>query len=600
MARTPIESQFETHDGQTLFYRYWPAAPSTDASTTPTAATPPKAVLLFHRGHEHSGRVAHLVDEFDLPDHAFFAWDARGHGRSPGERGYSPSLATSVRDIQTFVDHIAAAHGIAVQDMAVVAQSVGAVLATTWVHDYASPIRCLVVASPAFKVKLYVPFARPGLKLMHKLRGKFFVNSYVKAKFLTHDPARIASYEQDPLITRPIAVNILLDLYETAERIVADAAAITVPTQLLISGADWVVHRGPQDAFFDRLGARVKEKVVLDGFYHDTLGERDRAKAVDAARRFITREFQTPSQPVSLRHADREGPFKDESDWLARPLASGSPAALYWGLTRAGLRFGGALSEGVRLGHATGFDSGSTLDYVYRNQATGNFGIGRIVDRNYLDAIGWRGIRERKVNVEALIGDAIARLHASGRPVRIVDIAAGHGRYVLEALVSQKGRLDGASVESILLRDYSALNVDQGRALIRDKGLDAIARFEQGDAFDGDNLAALNPAPTLAIVSGLYELFGDNDMVARSLGGLSRAVPAGGYLVYTGQPWHPQLEFIARALTSHRAGSAWVMRRRSQAEMDQLVREAGFQKIAQRIDPWGIFTVSLARRVDRA
>jgi hypothetical protein len=38
------------------------------------------------------------------------------------------------------------------------------------------------------------------------------------------------------------------------------------------------------------------------------------------------------------------------------------------------------------------------------------------------------------------------------------------------------------------------------------------------------------------------------------------------------------------------------MRRRTQAEMDDLVGEAGFEKIAQEIDPWGIFTVSLARR----
>ena len=45
---------------------------------------------------------------------------------------------------------------------------------------------------------------------MHRLRGNFFVNTYVKAKFLTHDPERIASYDADPLITRPIAVNILL------------------------------------------------------------------------------------------------------------------------------------------------------------------------------------------------------------------------------------------------------------------------------------------------------------------------------------------------------------------------------------------------------
>ena len=32
--------------------------------------------------------------------------------------------------------------------------------------------------------------------------------------------------------------------------VVADAQAITLPTQLLISGADWVVHHGPQHAFF--------------------------------------------------------------------------------------------------------------------------------------------------------------------------------------------------------------------------------------------------------------------------------------------------------------------------------------------------------------
>ena len=39
------------------------------------------------------------------------------------------------------------------------------------------------------------------------------------------------------------------------------------------------------------------------------------------------------------------------------------------------------------------------------------------------------------------------------------------------------------------------------------------------------------------------------------------------------------------------------MRRRTQAEMDQLVEAAGFRKLEQRIDEWGIFTVSLAERI---
>jgi hypothetical protein len=119
--------------------------------------------------------------------------------------------------------------------------------------------------------------------------------------------------------------------------------------------------------------------------------------------------------------------------------------------------------------------------------------------------------------------------------------------------------------------------------------------FQLGDAFDDASLAAIRPAPNVAVVSGLYELFGDNQMVRRSLGGLAAAVQPGGYLVYTGQPWHPQVEMIARVL-ANREGRPWIMRRRTQEEMDDLVCAAGFQKITEEIDPWGIFTVSLARR----
>jgi len=579
----PVEEKtFRTHDGVELFYRYWPA----------TTSAARRAIVLFHRGHEHSGRMAHLADELDLPDFAMFAWDARGQGRSPGERGFSPSLGTSVRDVQTFISHIESAHGIAEHDIAVVAQSVGAVLAATWAHDYAPNIRCMVLASPAFKVKLYVPFARRGLGIMHKLRGNFFVNSYVKSRFLTHDPERIRSFDADPLIARPIAVNILLALYDTAERVVADARAITIPTQLLISGADFVVHHGPQHRFFERLGTPIKERHLLPGFYHDTFGEQDRASAVEKARRFILARFAEPLNRPSLVAADRIGFTRDEAETLASPLPRLSPRGLFWAAARLNVRLGGLVSEGIGLGHRTGFDSGSTLDYVYRNQPSGRGPLGRLIDTVYLQSIGWRGIRQRKIHLEELLRAAMERLAERGLPVRVLDVAAGHGRYVLEAIAASPVKPD-----SVLLRDYSDINVEAGRALIREKGLEGIAQFVKGDAFDRNNLAAITPRPTLGIVSGLYELFADNEMVSNSLAGLAAAIPSGGYLVYTGQPWHPQLELIARALTSHRQGQAWIMRRRVQAEMDQLVAAAGFRKIDQRIDEWGIFTVSLAERI---
>ena len=92
---------------------------------------------------------------------AVFAWDQRGHGRSPGERGSAENLAVVVKDADASPATSAATHGMPLEDMVVVAHSVGAVVAAAWVHDYAPPIRGLVLATPAFRVKLYVPFAVP-------------------------------------------------------------------------------------------------------------------------------------------------------------------------------------------------------------------------------------------------------------------------------------------------------------------------------------------------------------------------------------------------------------------------------------------------------
>jgi alpha-beta hydrolase superfamily lysophospholipase/SAM-dependent methyltransferase len=579
--RTPHERHFETGGGTRLFYRYWPAV---NAPIGP-------AIILLHRGHEHSGRVQHIVEELNLPDFAMFAWDARGHGRSASASDDPHSFGTLVKDLDAFVRHVASTYGIPFESIAVIGQSVGAVLAAAWAHDYAPGIRCMVLSAPAFKIKLYAPFAYPALGLLHRLRGDFHINSYVKPRVLTHDPERIASYKADPLIKRPISAGLLLGLDRTSARIIADAQAISIPTQLLISGRDWVVRTKPQVEFFARLGSTVKEQHTFRQFYHDILGEKDRRLALEKVRNFVLTAFAAPCQKPRLLDADKIGYTKIEFDTLSRPLPLFSRKRLGFGLVKLGMKVGGLFSSGIRLGFETGFDSGSTLDYVYRNRASGATPIRRLVDWSYINAMGWKGIRQRKENLVQALLDSMTRLHAKGMPVRLLDVAAGHGRYVLEAL--ERG---AAETQDVLLRDLCETNVQRGLALVQEKKLKHAVRFEVGDAFDRESLAAVRPRPTLAVVSGLYELFPDNPPVRESLAGLASAIEPGGFLVYTGQPYHPQLEMIARTLPSHRNYRPWIMRRRTQAEMDQLVEAAGFRKIDQRIDDWGIFTVSVAQR----
>ncbi|MBM4113658.1 MAG: hypothetical protein FJ253_09885, partial [Phycisphaerae bacterium] len=253
------------------------------------------------------------------------------------------------------------------------------------------------------------------------------------------------------------------------------------------------------------------------------------------------------------------------------------------------LRTLGRLSHGIDLGWKSGFDSGLSLDHVYENAPSGRTPLGRFIDRQYLNSIGWRGIRVRRMHLESLLSEAIEATRRERRPGHLVDIATGAGRYVLETLRSVR-----AAEFTALLRDNCRANLDAAKAHAERLGVPGV-RFEVGDAFDEASLAALRPAPAIAIVSGLYELFPSNEPVRRSLRGLASALQPGARLIYTNQPWHPQVEFIARVLVN-REGEPWVMRRRSQAEMDELVRDAGFEKSTQRIDRWGIFSVCVARR----
>lgn len=577
--RQAIEQRFTTSDQQEIFYRCWEEQEQVKQK---------QVIVLFHRGHEHSARMQHIVDELGLSQARFYAWDARGHGNTSGERGYSPSLARSVLDVDEFIKHVAKDAEVEVSDIVVIAQSVGAVLVATWVHDYAPKIRGMILASPAFKVKLYAPFARCALTLWQKFKGQFFVQSYVKGKHLTHDYERARSYDNDPLVSRQISSNILLDLYSTSERVVADAHAITIPTQLLISGSDYVVARQPQKTFYEGINCTIKEQHVLDGFFHDTLGEIDRHIAMDKMRSFIEKLYAAPRYQHDYRHEDVWSKTADQYRWLQAKLPALCPKKLFFSFQSWMLARFGHISEGLKLGQKVGFDSGESLDYVYRNKPTGSNGLGRLVDKNYLNAIGWRGIRQRKLHLEQSIKQALAKIREKQLPVTLMDVAAGHGRYVLDVISQEQ------DIENVLLRDFSQDNATAGQHYIEQRNLQAIASFVQGDAFDAQSLADVVVKPSVAIVSGLYELFPENHLLQTSLSGIAQAVPKGGILIYTGQPWHPQQELIARVLNSHQGGEPWVMRIRTQGEMDWLVEQAGFTKVQELVDEWGIFTVSMA------
>src|SRR5438309_10822911 len=108
----PTEHAMTSWDGAELFYRAWIPRERTD-----------KTILLFHRGHEHSGRWQQTVDLLGHQDIAVFAWDARVHGRSSGDRGPANNFVVIIRDVDAFAWHFYVRYNILFQNMIVLPHS---------------------------------------------------------------------------------------------------------------------------------------------------------------------------------------------------------------------------------------------------------------------------------------------------------------------------------------------------------------------------------------------------------------------------------------------------------------------------------------------
>lgn len=277
------ERHFESWDGTKIFYRAWhPSGPQR------------RAVVIFHGGHEHSGRFTPVVDALDLPDISFFGWDARGHGRSPGKRGYANSFQELVHDADAFVQAVSTEYGIATKDMAIMGHSEGSVIASSVVLNHRPEIRGMLLGSPALRIKLYLPFSYHLLRAWVRIRPQGFINSFVFSAMLTHDQEECALRDRDPLIARPIGVKVLLGLLDEGQGLVDRAPGIRVPALILSAGSDWVVHLSTQRQFFARLGSQRKEHIIYPGFHHEVFHERDRHLPIARARQFLA-DILSPS-----------------------------------------------------------------------------------------------------------------------------------------------------------------------------------------------------------------------------------------------------------------------------------------------------------------
>ena len=558
---------FNTFDGNKIFYRTWNFEKNK------------KTLIIIHRGHEHSERLSELAQDEKFLKYNIFAYDLRGHGYT--ETKTSPNAMDYVRDLASFVNHIKNEYQIKEEDIFIVANSIGGVILSAYIHDFAPNIAGIALLAPAFEIKLYIPFARELVILLTKIKKDAKVMSYVKAKVLTHDVEEQNKYNSDKPINKEINARLLIDLADMGKRLVEDSMAIELPTIIFSAEKDYVVKNSAQKKFFLNLSSKKREFVELENFYHGIIFEKERQKVYKMLDDFIQDVFK--NQNTELDISPREFSRKEYERIALEEYPLNEK--IFYSIQKFSMKTFGFLSKGMSLGLKYGFDSGISLDYIYKNQANGKLLIGKFMDRFYLNQIGWAGVRERKKNLLALIEEKINNLGEEN--VKVLDVAGGTGNYLFDI----KGKYP--KVE-ILINEFKKSNIEVGEEVIKKNNLENIS-FVNYDCFDKKTYKKINYTPNIVIISGVFELFEDNNMLENTISGVAEILDKNGAIIYTGQPWHPQLKQIALVLNSHKGNNkSWLMRRRSEKELDSLFEKYNLKKERMLIDNNGIFTVSLA------
>ena len=214
--------ELKTSDGISLHAQKWNDAEDSE-----------RTLLIVHGLGEHQNRYAHVADHFVKDGFQVCSYDQRGHGKSDGPRGHSPSLSQTLDDLKLVIDSIS--H----KNLYLYGHSFGgnvtanyllrrgcytlraAVLSATWLKLYKEPSK--------FEVTMAT--------IMNLIYPKFRQDNQLNPNDLSYIEKVRIDYVKDPLVHKHISVGLFKHFYASGLWAIENAGQLKVPT-LLIHGAD--------------------------------------------------------------------------------------------------------------------------------------------------------------------------------------------------------------------------------------------------------------------------------------------------------------------------------------------------------------------------
>lgn len=239
-------------------------------------------LLLMHGYGEYATRYVaeynQLIPALNKAGISVFAFDANGHGASPGPRG-----ATDMK--QAVHHHQMAREALALESKAPIllfGHSLGGLITAASVAGKPARVQAVVLSAPALQIKLN-PVLKTLAGLIAAIAPAARLTPPLEAEAISRDGAVVEAYRNNPdVITKPPAARLGATAVSVLETAWTKFSAWKAPVLIIHGDADRLTPIEGSQRFFETIGVSDKTLDVFEGGYHELLNdtERDRALAV--------------------------------------------------------------------------------------------------------------------------------------------------------------------------------------------------------------------------------------------------------------------------------------------------------------------------------
>ena len=270
--------QWLSNDGVELYAQKWD--PDSD----------PKALIcLVHGLGEHSGRYRHWAEKLNEAGYALLAFDLRGHGKSGGPRGDTPSfdhfaddlsiLLTTGEELYPGLPRFLYGH------------SLGGLITLYYLIQRQPSLKGSIVTSPGLRTMVdRQKFKIAAARILGTLIPKASIPNGLDLDGLCRDEQVVKDYIADPLVHDRVSLRLGKKMFEAITYVFGRAADIKTPLLLMHGNDDWITFPEGSEEIAESLTCD-KELKICEGCYHELHNEPNQDEIFQIIKEWLDRKL---------------------------------------------------------------------------------------------------------------------------------------------------------------------------------------------------------------------------------------------------------------------------------------------------------------------